>query len=106
MPPVVRYLRRMASMGTGIERVRRGRNRLRAAGLRSVQIRVPGIRAAGFAIECSRQSQLIRGSETTGSSTEDEVWFKISDKAGWDGVKHGSAETTKAPLGRLLSKGW
>ena len=73
----------MASTGTGAERVRRRRNKLRAAGLRPVQIWVPDTRAAGFAAECARQVQVIRDAETAESRAEDEAWFEVSDKTGW-----------------------
>jgi hypothetical protein len=73
----------MTGMGTGAERVRRRRDKLRAAGLRPVQIWVPDIRAAGFAAECARQSRLIRDAETAESLAEDEAWFEVSDKVGW-----------------------
>jgi len=73
----------MASTGTGTERVRRRRDKLRAAGLRPVQIWVPNTRAAGFAEECARQARLIREAETPESRTEDAAWFEVSDKAGW-----------------------
>jgi hypothetical protein len=73
----------MTNTGTGAERVRRRRDKLRAAGLRPVQIWVPDIRAAGFAAECARQAQVIRDAETAGSLAEDEAWFEVSDKAGW-----------------------
>ena len=73
----------MANTGTGAERVRRRRDKLRAAGLRPVQIWVPDTRAAGFAAECARQVQLIRDAETAESVAEDEAWFEVSDKTGW-----------------------
>ena len=73
----------MASIGTGAERVRRRRDKLRAAGLRPVQIWVPDTRAAGFAAECARQVQVIRDAETAESMAEDEAWFEVSDKTGW-----------------------
>ncbi len=73
----------MTNTGTGAERVRRRRDKLRAAGLRPVQIWVPDIRAAGFAAECARQAQVIRDAETAGSLAEDEAWFEVSDRAGW-----------------------
>jgi hypothetical protein len=41
------------------ESVRRRRTKLRAAGLRPVQIWVPDTRAPGFAAEARRQSELI-----------------------------------------------
>ena len=76
-------MQQMPSMGTGAERVRRRRDKLRAAGLRPVQIWVPDTRAAGFAEECARQARLIRNAETPESQAEDEAWFEASDKAGW-----------------------
>lgn len=73
----------MTNTGTGAERVRRRRDKLRAAGLRPVQIWVPDTRAAGFAAECARQVQVIRDAETAESRAEDEAWFEVSDKTGW-----------------------
>ena len=43
-----------------VERVKRHRDGLRAAGLRPVQIWVPDTRRPGFAEECRRQSRLLR----------------------------------------------
>ncbi len=79
--------------------MRRRRDKLRAAGLRPLQIWVPDTRAAGFAEECARQARLIREAETPESlakptrnpedlrgvcaGIEDEAWFDASDKAGW-----------------------
>jgi hypothetical protein len=40
------------------ERVQSHRNRLRAAGLKPVQIWVPDPKAPGFAAECRRQSRM------------------------------------------------
>ena len=67
------------------ERVERRRDKLRAAGLRPVQIRVPDTRAPGFAEECRRQSRLIRESETDASRAEDEAW----EAASWEAVSGG-----------------
>lgn len=74
---------RMTNTRTSAERVRRRRDKLRAAGLRPVQIWVPDTRAAGFGEECARQARLIREAETPESRTEDETWFEASDKTGW-----------------------
>ena len=63
--------------------MQRRRDKLRAAGLRPVQIWVPDTRVEGFAKECARQSRLIRESETRKSFAEDEAWFEASDKSGW-----------------------
>jgi Protein of unknown function (DUF3018) len=46
---------------TGAERVQKHRTNLRALGLRPVQIWVADTRLDGFAEECRRQSQLLRG---------------------------------------------
>jgi hypothetical protein len=79
----MRYTWCMTGMETSVGRVRRRRDRLRAAGLRAVQIWVPDIRAAGFVAECARQAQVIRDAETAESLAEDEAWLDITDKAGW-----------------------
>ena len=67
----------------GTKRVRRRREKLRAAGLRPVQIWVPDTRAAGFAEECARQAGLIREAATPETDAEDEAWSEASDTAGW-----------------------
>ena len=63
--------------------MQRRRDKLRAAGLRPVQIWVPDTRAAGFAKECARQVRLIRESETPERRAEDETWYEASDTTGW-----------------------
>lgn len=83
MLPPMRHTWRMTGMETGVGRVRRRRDRLRAGGLQPVQIRVPDIRAAGFVAECTRQAQVIRDAETVESLAEDEAWLDVTDKAGW-----------------------
>jgi hypothetical protein len=47
-----------------LERVRKRRDALRAAGLRPVEIWVPDIRRPGFAAECLRQSRLVAEADT------------------------------------------
>ncbi len=74
-----RHMSRMAKTGSSAGRVQRRRDKLRAAGLRPVQIWVPDTRAPGFAQECARQSRLIRD----GEASEDDAWFDASDKNGW-----------------------
>jgi len=64
------------------ERVERRRTKLRAAGLRPIQIWVPDTRAPGFADECRRQSRLIREAETDASRAEDDAW----EAASWEAV--------------------
>ncbi len=73
----------MANARTGAERVRRRRDKLRAAGLRPVQIWVPDTRAVGFGEECARQAHLVRDAETAESRAEDEAWFEVSDTTSW-----------------------
>jgi hypothetical protein len=51
-------------------RVTRARAKLRAAGLRPVQIWVPDTRAPGFAAECARQSRLVAEADTRDGSLD------------------------------------
>jgi hypothetical protein len=46
-----------------VDRVRKRRNALRAAGLRPIQIWAPNTRGPGFAEECRRQSNVIAEAE-------------------------------------------
>jgi len=71
----------MPTSGTGAQRVQRRRDKLRAAGLRPVQIWVPDTRAAGFAGECARQAALIRDARQ--DDTDDNFWSAVSDTTGW-----------------------
>ena len=57
-------------------RVRRRMDRLRASGLRPVQIWVPDTHAPGFAEACTRQAKLIRRAEA--SAAENEAWAAVS----------------------------
>jgi hypothetical protein len=64
-----------------VERVRRHRDGLRAAGLRPVQIWVPDTRRPGFAEECRRQSLSLRD-----DPHEREIldWIEaVADTEGW-----------------------
>jgi hypothetical protein len=60
-------MHRMSTSASSARRVQRRRDKLRAAGLRPVQIWVPDVRRQGFADECARQARLIRDSETAES---------------------------------------
>jgi hypothetical protein len=71
----------MANPLSRAERVARRRAKLRAAGLRPVQLWLPDTRAADFAAECRRQSRLIRDSETEASRGEDALWEAASGEA-------------------------
>ena len=72
----------MMQKSTGAQRVQRRRDKLRAAGLRPVQIWLPDSRAAGFAEECARQAQLVRDASAAGD-WDDAAWFELSDETGW-----------------------
>lgn len=61
-------------------RVQRRRDKLRAAGLRPVQIWVPDTRAPGFAAEAERQSRRIAAAE---GSTHDPWYSAADDVEGW-----------------------
>ncbi len=63
------------------KRVQKHRERLRAAGLRPVQIWVPDTRKEGFAEECCRQSLLVADDPQEIEILE---WIeKVSDQRGW-----------------------
>ena len=75
------YMSRMQD--TTVERVRRRRDKLRAAGLRPVQIWVPDTRADGFAEECARQARCVHDSEDRAGQADLVAWFAASDTSGW-----------------------
>jgi Protein of unknown function (DUF3018) len=58
-------------MASGAVRVRRVRARLRAKGLRPVQIWVPDVRAPGFAEEAARQSRVLAEWEASPEGREE-----------------------------------
>lgn len=62
--------------------MQRRRDKLRAAGLRPVQIWVPDARAAGFAQECARQARLIQADDNQ-VDAEHEAWINVTDTTGW-----------------------
>lgn len=62
-------------------RVRKHRARLRAAGLRPVQIWVLDVRRSGFAEECNRQARLLRDDS---HEAETLAWMaEAGDTKGW-----------------------
>jgi hypothetical protein len=75
----------MPKTNTSGPRVQRRRDRLRAQGLRPIQIWVPDTRAPGFAAECARQMQNVINAETPESRAEDAAWFALSVDA-WDNL--------------------
>ncbi len=69
---------------TSAERVKRRRDKLRAAGMRPAQIWVPDTRSAGFAEECRRQCALItEAAQTAAGRDEAEFWEHVSQDV-WD----------------------
>jgi len=64
---------RMAKSKTGAQRVQRRRDKLRAAGLRPVQLWVPDTRAPGFAAECRRQCALL--ASHSNRDLDDNAWL-------------------------------
>lgn len=65
---------------TAKDRVLNHRRRMRAAGLKSVQIWVPDPLAPGFADECRRQSLIIRNDPVETRDLE-----QLAELADWDG---------------------
>ena len=74
----------MAEPKSRAERVARRRAKLRAAGLRPVQLWLPDTRDPTFQEECRRQSRLLRERETAETVAEDEAWFATSAEASAD----------------------
>ncbi len=69
---------------TSADRVRRSRDKMRASGLRPIQIWVPDTRAPNFAAECRRQSELLTQAEkTTEAQAETAFWERVTADA-WD----------------------
>ncbi len=69
---------------TSADRVRRRRDKMRAAGLRPMQIWVPDTRAPQFAAECRRQCELLAKTEkTTEAQAETAFWERVTADA-WD----------------------
>jgi hypothetical protein len=64
------------------ERVQRHRQRLRASGLRPIQIWVPDTRRPGFADECRRQSKDLLDDP---QEHETLIWLDgVADRTGWE----------------------
>ena len=63
------------------QRVQKHRDALRAAGMRQVQIWVPDTRREGFALECRRQSRLLRSDPHEAETLH---WLEAAaDTDGW-----------------------
>ena len=64
--------------GSTSQRVQEHRDRLRAAGLRPVQLWVPDTRDPSFAETCRRQSRLVAAQDVDVNWTDD-----VQDTEGW-----------------------
>ncbi len=63
------------------QRVQKHRDGLRTAGMRPVQIWVPDTRREGFALECKRQSLLLKNDPL---EVETQIWLSaVADTTGW-----------------------
>jgi hypothetical protein len=71
----MRYMSRMATSSKS--RVKRRREKMRAMGLRPVQIWVPDTRAAGFATEAERQCRLLNANR----DAEVDAWLDQNNEA-------------------------
>jgi len=70
---------------SGAERVREARDKLRAAGLRPVQIWIPDTTAPGFAAEAARQTRLLAEWEASpGGREEMAFWDALAAEAWYD----------------------
>jgi hypothetical protein len=65
------------------KRVEAHRNKLRAAGLRPVQIWVPDTRRPNFAEECRRQSRLVEQSDKADTEMQRLMDEALADVEGW-----------------------
>lgn len=69
-------------MSATSERVQRHRERLRASGLRPIQIWVPDTRKPGFADECRRQCALLAGDPHERETLD---WLDtVAERTGWE----------------------
>jgi len=66
------------------ERVQEARHKLRAAGLRPVQLWVPDTRAPGFTEEIRRQCKLIAAAEATPEGREELAFWEAVAAEAWD----------------------
>jgi hypothetical protein len=63
--------------------VKRRRDKMRAMGLRPIQIWVVDVKAPGFAEECARQCRLINKFETTPEGREEAEWWDKFTAESW-----------------------
>jgi Protein of unknown function (DUF3018) len=66
--------------------VQRRREKLRAMGLRPVQIWVPDIRAPGFAAEAARQARLLAEWEASPAGRKEMAFWDALASEAWDAI--------------------
>jgi hypothetical protein len=66
------------------ERVKEARDKLRAAGLRPLQIWVPDTTAPGFAAEATRQARLLAEWEASPAGREEMAFWDTLASEAWD----------------------
>jgi hypothetical protein len=69
---------------SGAERVREARDKLRAAGLRPVQIWIPDTTAPGFAAEAARQARQLAEWEASSAGREEMAFWDALAAEAWD----------------------
>jgi hypothetical protein len=67
-----------------VERVRERRDKLRAAGLRPVQIWLPDTTAPGFADEAARQARLLAEWEASPAGRQEMAFWDALSAEAWD----------------------
>lgn len=70
-------------MSTATDRVRQHRNKLRAEGLRPVQLWVPDVRSPEFVKECKRQSKLVAQADMEDRDLQEFLDHALDDIEGW-----------------------
>ncbi|PPQ36152.1 antitoxin MazE family protein [Rhodopila globiformis] len=72
------------SQSKSADRVRRRRDKMRAAGLRPVQIWVADTRAPGFAEECRRQCMRVAAFDATDIGHAEAAFWERASADAWD----------------------
>ncbi len=69
---------------SNVERVREARDRLRAAGLRPVQIWIPDTTTPGFAAEAARQARLLAEWEASSAGRKEMAFWDALAAETWN----------------------
>ena len=78
----MRYMQRMPK--STVERVRERRDKLRAAGLRPVQIWLPDTTAPGFADDAARQARSLTEREASPAGRQEMAFWDALAAEAWD----------------------